>query len=914
MKTSAELLTDILGILGSINQKMGASSKKGGKDGKQSTSIGAASLIKGLLSGDKKEDAISKMADSVKKLDEQLNKFNIKKLNSLIEAIDNYNKLPKDGMLSQKTEGLAENAKDMGLALLYAAGGVLGFVGAFFAAKTLLGMSPLGLLGFITLSFLTLGLSMLIISGLDSSGGGGILGSIMPGQKGVGGLKGNRNRNRGAIDGARDMGAAFMLIAVGILAFATIMRLVPLILGIPGGLIAGILSIVAIVGIIALSMKLLSLAKPITGPGMKSAKNMGLALLLIAGGILLFTTTIKIASLVFNTSPIVSVLIVSAIIGIMAGAMFLLGLAGKMAAPGIVAAKGIGIALIFISLGIVAVALASKFLMGMGDTSATNKEGKPKGKLGQIFAGIGAGLGMFGLFLMSSVALFWAIGFPLVSGPALLGAIALITISFALIRMTKAIRRVGESINEIGGTKGLEDMAYNIRIMVGGIMGAVIDGVMGNLDRPGKRDESPDGKLSIRELNQFRRITRAIRMFGTIATSLSRFAKGLRAFAKLGEITELSYEEDAEGNMVPKMGGDKIHVTLIAKTIAETFGLFIETMIKSTQDLSNKQAMALRKFASSLSGDRGLISGVSKFAETLKLFAKFGKEQSIFVPTQYIDNDPEKGKVEGTGVSMPISEIVLSITTVFGQFVEQMANNADKFKSGGSIGSKMRRFNEALLGRGKGLLRRESPGVLDAITEFSNVLTQYAKYGKDGKIPVYDNEGKIISTMTMSEISSTMIRGITEFINAFERGVADGTLEQKAKNVKGKISNIIAIVTEFQKMADAQEGLEKLANSMGLLANNIGLLVTNISALDVSKLQEIQVVASRNAVQTRGLDVATPGSRATPAGGVHQQTDWQNVARMIATEIATRLGNIRTGVYDFNFYDGNTGGKLEIKS
>ena len=847
MKTSPELLTEILGVLGSINQKMDTVTGK--KD--RSSAFGTGVTLSSILKGKKSDDGISTMADSIKKLNKELDKVNITKLNRLISSIERYEKMPRKSRM-EKIGGMASSAKDMGLALLYTAGGVTAFVGAFKLAAADIGgsgkTSPWAVLGFIAATFLVLSISMLMLSGADAAGeklSMGIL-SQNTSLKGFRGIRGDKGRNRGAIQSAKDMGIAMMFIAGGVLSFATTLLLVPLMLGLKNK--EGEPAILAGVGVIA-----------------------------------------------------------AIIIGL-AGTIALLGLAGMLVAPGIMAAKGIGVALGIITLGILAVAFGSKLFMSLGDKDAKTKEGKSKGKFGQLIAGVGTGLGLFGLFLISAVGLFWTMGLPIVSGPVLLGATALIGVSLSLLTMVKATKKITEAVKDIGGKEGIQTLTQNIQLLIGGVMDGVVRGILGDPTAGRKGlDTSGDGILSIKELREFRRVTRAIKMFGKISTSLSRFASGLKAFAKVGQISSLEYKEDADGNLKPVLGGDTIHVVEIAQSIGDTFGLFIKTMIDNTENLSRDQAGALRRFSKALSGRKGLISGVIQFAEALKTYAEFGKARKIYVATYDKDGNIDETKKEG----VPISFVVESITSTFGSFIDFMAAKAPLLESMNI--HKMRKFNEALMGK-KGIFGREKPGLLDAVTEFSDMLAIYATYGKDNMIPIKNDKGEIIGKMPVYTVAANMVKGISEFISKFEVAAGSGGLEKKAKDIKNKIKNFTDIIGQFDKLAKSQEGMEKLANSMGLLASNVGLLVNNMSGLNTENLSKLATITAQHAVITKGVPIShTTQTSPTSTTAVVSQPDWDKIADKMGQRIAEKLNGTKNGEFNFTFYDGASGGKLEIK-
>lgn len=847
MKTSPELLTDILGVLGQMSAKMDAANAKSSAPKKETkVTFGAAGVIGSLLG---KKGIAAKMAEDVEKLKTAIKGFNLVRLNDMIESMEKYVKLSKETGHAAKISGWAAAGKEIGIALMFIAGGILSFGLVMGASALLFGVAgpllvPLAIFGVIWI----LGSAMKMLAEMTAEGDI----AINNGKPKIGKNKG-KGTSKDAISNAKDLGLALMFIAGGVLAFAITIALVPKILGLgSGGAKGALFGVLAVVGII----------------------------------------------------------------GVITGVIAVLGLVQRFIQPGINVAKGIGIALLFLSAGVFVVALTSKVLLEMFRGQKTDDKGnKTKGGPGAAILNAAAGLGIFGIFVAGLSTLLWVMGLPVVSGPIALGALALIGMSLSLITTTIAIKKVTDTMKGMN----IKILRQNITDMVSAVMGGVIDGVMGSgLHKNAEGNTSSTGELSIREVMQFRRITRVIRMLGTISKSISQFAMGLRAFAKLGEIASLDYEYNEKGEMKPIIGGKgKIHVVEIAKAIADTFGIFIKSLVENTQGLTRRQARSLKILGKSLVGDKGIISGVVQFATALKTFSEFGAAGQIYVPEYDVNGQiimTKEGKEKKVGV--PIITITENIVTTFGKFVEAMAAKAPLFELGGVLGKKMSRFSEALMGTEKGFLRRAKPGILSAITSFNDVLLTYSEYGAGGKIPKKDKDGNILPNqfVLVDTVANNMVDGITTFVSSLNKALTGKDLETSSKAVEKQISSFTDIITQFDKLAESQEGMDKLSTSMGLLANNIGLLVTNMGALNTDKLNALATITAQHAVTTKGITIApqssTSAASSTSTGG---QADWDKVADRMGQIIAQKLTGGRGGEFEFHFFDGNSGGKLEIK-
>jgi len=928
MDTPVKLLTDILAVLDQISNKLDSQSEAGKRKTTPTTiNLGSTGIINSLLG---KKGAAAQMAEDVEKLKKAMSGNFIKNLNNSVDKLAEYNKLSEKHSKLKTASGWAHAAMDMGKALMYIAGGVLSFTLSIKIASSQLNTNAAGVFGFILASMAVLGLSMIIITAEDTIGEK-ISGEIMGGNLSLKNIfkekiKSNKNRNKSAIQNAKDMGIALMLIAGGILSFAISLSLSAVTLGV--GILAVPLVVLGVISILGLSMIVLSalssvgdrVAKGLAPTGKKTAastknaiqnaKDMGIALMFIAGGILSFAITLKVVPILLKEQNLVnSLLVIGAVILGLVSLIFIMAIANKFINIGIKTAIGIGVSVMILAGSILVVALVSKALLEMFRTSKVDEKGK-KQKSGP-FSAFGeaiASIGIFGLFTAGLAVMLWALGLPVVSGPILLGSMTLITMAIGLILTAKAIKKVNDTMKEMGGAEGMKRIAENIRLMVGGVISGIIAGVMG-------KDEATklsDADITLKDVKQFRRATKIIKMLGTISSSLTKFAEGLKAFSKVGEIASLEYEEK-DGVLKPKLSGEKIHVSVIAKTITDTFGVFIKNLVESTESLTKRQAKALKTLGKALTGDRGIISAVSQFSTLLKTFAEFGAKSEVYVPAVVDEN----GKVLKAAENVPISKVVENIVTGFKTFIEQISGKSSVFKEGGALSDKIVGLTEVLIGTEGGFLRRKKPGILTGISTFNDMLLTYSEYGADGTIPKKDKDGNIIKGpgIKITDIVSRIISGLSLFVTSLSKALTSPgmDIEKTSKDVKAKISSLTDIIESFNKLAEANEGMDKLANSTGLLANNIGLLVNNTKGLDTGKLQTLADITAKHAVATKGVEIS-PSSQAS--SGASQQsstpTDWNKIGDIIADKIAAKLTGFGAGEFKFTFYDNHTG-VLEIK-
>ena len=1014
-------------------------------------------ISKGLLAVSKTLETSSK---DISAFNKEINNFNLGKLNKIITNLDKYNDGPKKKSKSVQIFAFAGALKETAVGLIFLSGAFLLFAAGMSAAGALLGVSPMGVLGYVVLASTAVALSMLIITGISSAGekfggmlspkteglhtknavtsakdmgvalmfiAGGILSFgvgmstaaallgttvagvglkligtvaavalsmlIITGVASVGDKKfGITEGAKDPIDNARNMGIALMFISGGILSFGLAMTTSAALLG-TSVLGVGAAMLLIISGV-ALSILILSTMTAIgdrkfTGKGkgnskdaIDNARGIGVAFMFIAGGILAFGLTMAIVPKLLKTDSIgKSVLLIGGIIIGMTALIALLGLAQKFIQPGIDVAKGIAMSIGFISLAVLAVAFTSSILRLMFKDDGIKSDGTKRTKVGTALATLGdaaGSLGIFGLFVAGLAGTLWVLGLPVVSGPIAIGAGALFMMAVSLIATTAAIKKTADIMK----TMKTADIRTNVGDMISGVMGGVIDGVIGS------GIAGDDNSLSLKELRQFRRVTRAIKMLRSVSTSLSKFAMSLKAFAEVGTVMELSYNEDG----TPKLG-KKIHVKDVSKSIADTFGTFITSLVSNTEGLKRRHARALKTLGKSLSGNKGILQGINDFANTLEIFAKFGAKGEVMSPiyntegeiishipvsintittnivdafgtfitqliskskqltganknklkdlnralngrlgiletimsfSEAVESYAKYGKnneifVEGQA-PIPVTTIVDNMLEGIGAFITKLSEKSADFEIGGRLSNKLTRFSEALVGSKKAFLRKEKPGILSAITEFSDLLTTYSETYKDGKIPKRDNNGQIIPNQhyTTQEIVSNMMSGIVQFITELSGKTKELELiEKQSRTIKNKIKSFAEVVTMFDGMTKSQQGLDTLASSMGSLADNVAKLTTNLNLLDTSKLKELSTASSINAKFAAQQPVQpAPVQRSVTQTSTKSTENWEEIAEKMAEKIgakvAEKLAGINSGEYQFHFYRENEG-TLNVK-
>jgi MFS family permease len=967
------------------------------------------------------KDNLFLIAHGLYALNTELANLDIDKLKELSTNIDKLEMPSKKPTFKEKVSGFAHVAKETSMAVAYMGLALVAFGGALVVTSQLLQVNPLGVLGFVVLTSVAMAASMAILAG--GSAGGDRLGRIFGKDIGIE-ESGKKSYTKEGIENAKDMRIALMYIAGGIMSFGIVLGLSAALFGVGGAILVpfAVSGIVLLMGLTIVGLaELTALGDKAGGKKGKSkdaiqnAKDMGIAFMFIAGGILSFAITIALVPKILGinkgpeegdfgtrkgwvgaTAGVASVFLV---IGGIVGVFALLGAAAPLITTGTDTAATIAGVMGLMSLAVLAVAFSSKILLSLFSKGTDKRpDGTDRGVIGKALATMGnvvAGLGTFGLFVLSTVGLFWGLGLPVVSAPTLIGAVTLLGVSTALIMTAKSIKRVQEAM------EGVEPSALKLNIanMVDAVLNGIIRGITGD---PNATVQDNRLDLDRGDIVQFRRVKRVLKIFGNIAGSLSKFASGLRAFSKVGEIASLEYIEDAEGNLVPKIDDSKkIHVTHIAQSIADTFGLFLNSLINNTQNLTRTQARSLKILSRSLVGKKGLISGISEFAETIDTFSKFGAKGEIFV----------RNEETGQGVHVPITTIVTNITKAFTLFVQGLVGKETMFRREGELGRRMHTFKKTIMGK-KGMLSgisdfsdtlrtfaelgatgkmtfieydakgdpiidpkelknkpititsivknivsafskfatemgneapnfniggssrtqmdkltkalmgekksrgREKSGLLAGILAFSETIQKFADYGEDGKIPRLDENGQIIpgsKPIEIDVVTKGIVTAISKFVSSLETQLKGVDLTG-ADRIDTKLKSFSKVIDTLDKMSKSSDGIDRISASIGSMAQNVQLLVESMGKLDVSKFESFSVAAA-----TAAKSAPAPTSSGTRGGTITQSTadqtaQWNQMAETIGNKIAEKItAGFLNGEFNFTFYN-STGGKLEISN
>lgn len=634
------------------------------------------------------------------------------------------------------------------------------------------------------------------------------------------------------------------------------------------------------------------------------AKSMSTLLLSIGGSILMTAVGLWAAGKILGTTPVGSVLAMTAIVVGLAGIMFLLGKAAEHIDPGIATVKGMGVSMMYLAGGILAFALTMKgvsMLMGTGEGAVGMLKGV--GMIALIIAGTVGAFALIGLaapYITPGLAVIngMALGMLVLAG----GILALALVGIAISKMASVTSSKEESGGMFGkygpmlkglgimGTvllgavglfsllgiaapaiipgviagvavgAGLIFMAFSVKKMMdiakgvdakaisptissllGGVMTGIIDGV-GNALSGGKKGI---GALAAGIKNSYL-LMAGITMLMGVSVALSMFAYALTAFVNLGNMRVIEGYDKVTGK--PRFG-PTVNVRGVGQTVSATISNFLEGLINSTSGLVMSQARAIKKMSRALTGERGILSSVIQFAKVLEIFAKFGPSGEIGYVEMVPDGTDEDGNPRYKRVPsrVKITTVTKNITDSYVQFVSAISRDADKFGIDGEQGKKMLNLGAALMGteafRAFGTTwGKPQPGLLTPVKMFADTLMVFSKFGEKNEIAVLDENGKPTGQgIPVAKIASNIVGMLLEFSNMI---AGDKRPVESVDAAMKKLSTFDTLVRKLSEIGSALDPLSKLTTNIGMMADNFERLAASISTLDVDKVGKLATVSN----------------------------------------------------------------------
>lgn len=921
-KTANDLLQGILTTLTSINSKMdkssggGAGASAGGtnvnfagnlmqfdkvKDKTKKSFLNFMKDISNMVKSDKGKsfeyfsDGMLKISNALPELVKSLNDLGrmrssqvdrslgvLKSLYNLMDdmgdersarRVEKATKLFSE--IGKSLDRIAKPVKTLSMFMAYLGISFVVFAGGLLLASSLLKMSsPLGVIG-VLIGVVTVLVGIFALFTL--------LDKFL--QKGINVIKG--------------IGKGFMFLTLGMLGFVLGLLLISSYLGTGagfGGIALSMLVMAGVVAVIAGMFWLLGFldSKGTIRKGTNTIKGIGVGFLLLIGGIVVFTLGLLLVTALLglsnNPGGIALALGVMALVVVgMVGLFYFMGKAAKQVALGTLVAILVTVGISAIAFSMIMLAKAAK---EMATLMTTSKDKPPKKIMGvEVPEGIAA-LGMIGLVFLGAVGAFALLGIPAVAGLVALGAGVAILVSASLILFAVSVKKLVEA------SKGIpDDFSTKISTMIGGVLSGLINGI----------SVLSEGATGVRGLINFTKnsakIFAATAVLMAASVSLSMFAMALQAFANLSSMKPI-IGHDEKGRPI---FGDPINIVSVSTNISMAISTFISSLIESTDGLTRTKGKEIKRMARVLVGKRGILSAVIQFADALKVYASFGKNNEI----GYVEFD-ENGKQTYKKVSA--MTVVENMINAFLYFTNKLfSKSEDEFGDGEEAGisgrqkRRMKRMSKALVGRN---------GILGAVIQFADVLKVFAEFGQNNELPIMDENGKPTGkTLKIETIASNIVKSLTVFSDT----LADKLEKGQVKDASKALDKYSDLIEQLNKLSSSMDGLTKMTNTIQELADGIGQLAVNVDKLNTDKLTQIfdksaaassRIVYANNATsQNLSGGGKTGSSGSSSASSREEEIDWDRISQMIGDQVGAKVSSsLKNGHFIFEFDTTKSGG------
>jgi len=625
-----------------------------------------------------------------------------------------------------------------------------------------------------------------------------------------------------------------------------------------------------IIGMFALTFSMLSVLSPAIILGSDAMAAMGLGLTLIGVGLISFLAATLVMTKIGDWKAIFNTI---AVVGLLAVAFSLLGLLSELIISGADAAKGMGVALIILSVGVLAFGAVSVLLdlMGLSMDSIWNSV-KMVALLGLTFAGLGvfspfiiagslAAIGMsislvilsLGLLafvylsdeinkklgkdgitgmlkiagLITGISLvFSALG--LLITPLTIGFIAVSLLTLGLVVLSAGIKTIMDLSSRLDMNQVKETISDLISSTMIGVTKGISKGLLG---------EDGDSKGFWGKVGSIAKNT-AILLFGIglvmhTAMAVSMLGLALRAFTQAGTITTITgYDKDGK-----PIYGPSVDVSNAAANIATAIRTFFTTLkesiitLPSLKDIDLITAI-LTGYRSGPFNDRPSLMGtIIDFGKMLSQWAEIGLSGGVPVERD------KNGKITKTASFANIAKAIAgSIKDFFTELSNVVINNAETLMEKATVIAE-------ILGGVKRKIRADKPGLIDPLFKFAEIITTFANGYvdiPDPKDPKKTIKQKIDYKQTAIDIAAS----ITGFASTLATGLETIDAKKLKKGTEKITDSFELLNTQFDKMIRNKTGIEKAAETIGKFAVKVGELGTSLNNLDIVKLEGISNLES----------------------------------------------------------------------
>lgn len=277
--------------------------------------------------------------------------------------------------------------------------------------------------------------------------------------------------------------------------------------------------------------------------------------------------------------------------------------------------------------------------------------------------------------------------------------------------------------------------------------------------------------LTMKQAKALKKMGRALTGERGILSAVIQFADVLKTFAQFGPEGKIGYVDmvpdgvDQDGNAKFKQIPKTVKIAEVSKNIANSFGTFIRTLVEETEGVvfSSENKKSMLNLSEALMGKKrgllgkvfagdkpGLLEPITKFADTLTLYAKFGEKNELPII------DPATGAQTGTINMTTIASNIAKAITGFSAALTTEMQNVDHNSVKGA-GKQMEKYSELITQLGE--LSNAQEGLMNtsnAVNELAKSIGNLAgslndlntdKLGAISKVKVQRNEKGVGSSM-----------------------------------------------------------------------------------------------------------------------------------------------------------------------
>jgi len=388
-----------------------------------------------------------------------------------------------------------------------------------------------------------------------------------------------------------------------------------------------------------------------------------------------------------------------------------------------------------------------------------------------------------------------------------------------------------------------------------------------------------------------------------MSRTVSLFAKALGAFAELDNMRIISgYKDDGE-----PIFGDKVNITQVASNLSLSIATFLRALITSTTDLEKSQAKAIKKMGRALTGRRGILSAAIQFADVLKVYSEFGEKNEI----GYMTYDEQGNEVRKY---VSVNKVVSNMVGAFTTFTNALFTQSEKeFGDGEPVKTTSRKQIRRMKKMSKALTGKH--GILGAVMKFADTLKTFAEFGEKNEIPIFDEEGKQVDTVSVDTVADNIVTALSTFADTLANKLEKG----EAKDAGKALKKYEGMIEKLNKLSTSMDSMQRITSDVQGLANAVGDLAVNLDSVNTDKLAGIIEKSAESGTRVVYAGGGGGGTTSAPAfaavapsgtvAGSPQSQNWDQISQQIGDVVGQRVAaSMKNGQFVFEFDTTKSGG------